>query len=200
MTTFMNTCSSQWQNILKDDLPGDYKPIRWELHQDYDCDFGHTFKKIKDLCYPEDELIEDKLNVRFSNAKKPRMISHANFEELLLMEDPDNLEEDGSPSLLHDPLNALSTNTIQGLLVVEGGVLKEDSHHPGMGFCVQRTELLDQISTITKDLMKENKLNLPKSCVKICGAHSYQVIIALYNSTYDLLREFIYFTHLHIYF
>ena len=186
MVRFMASCSTKWQNILKKELPGDYKTIRWELHQDYDCDFNHNINNIKKLCSLEDELIEDKLNMRFSNKSNPRMMSHEEFHNLLMLEDSTNVEDDGYPALINDPLNVFSTNSIQGLLVVEGGVLKEDSRHPGMGACIQRTNILDAISQYTKDLMREHKLDLPKSCVKICGAHSYQVNEGYNNSNNNL--------------
>lgn len=174
---FFSSCD-QWQKVLKANLGGTYKPIRWELEQEFDCDFPkHSAMSIIDQCHSDDVLIQDRLGLRYSSTKNPKKISHTEFETLLLTEDPDGHEIDEyGKSLTHDPLNVFSTNSIQAMMVVEGGTLKSDSQHPGMGMCIQRTELLDVMSGFTQGLMKEQNMNLGKTFEKICGAHSYQVI------------------------
>ena len=180
-----------WKNDIAKDIRGKYLPHNVQIVEEHSCDFSyHSAATLRnDPAIQNDLLIEDILDIRFGFGPKTNHLSLRSFKESLLMEDNRALDsKTGAPLLFNDPLNLQQGNTIQGFLVVKGGTLAKDTHHPGMGFCVQRADVRNYVSEFTKNIHKQ--FNVKEGAAKkIVGAHNYKGVHVMHTSTYQFLTK-----------
>ena len=180
-----------WRNELTRSVPGSYRQLHVEIREEYSCDFpGHSAAtKRKDARIKDDLLIEDILDIRFNNGINPNLLSMEDFEQMLMKEDDRGKDpKTDLPLLSNDPMNVLSGNNVQGFLIVKGGALSEESRHPSMGYCVQRANTRDHLSSFTKNIHKKHNIR-EYSSQKIVGAHNFQGVHVLHTATYQFLSQ-----------